>query len=462
LNFDLNYYALTLNGLLIYCLRDLDRVFTGNFLENFFSLERFVKYGLDSNIAPAPFSVLLSILLFLGVDVIGAFTLKLVASLTKSKYAFAKEQAFLFGIVTLIAVLSPFAFVGWEFFEIAKVSAIITLIFGAFNLVTLFLKCRFINQCISIYFKKLLNSPVEIIQHVFLIGYFFLALGPITDADSLDYHIGVAINILNNGTFTYSPEWFHSRLAGTGEILLAMGLSIGAEQFGALMQFGGFLSIYKIFNCKNYNLNENISFQNRKLIDLLCLLALSSPVFLSLVYTAKPMLLPLSMTTLAVSMLVFSMNSNNVETSKTSHKFLCIASMLLLGCASSIKLNYLISSSLIAFSWFIYMALMRKSLFSILVSLSIFSIFLGPILLWKLQHYGGGVIDLLFNAFTGGWPGYDNFLILLRQYRDTNVIFPFSLLFSSGMGGVTTVLGMGVVIGLFLIPAVAKNKGTFF
>ncbi len=49
------------------------------------------------------------------------------------------------------------------------------------------------------------------------------ALGPATDADSLDYHLGAAMEWLRAGGTTVRADWLHFRLAGLGEPLIALG-----------------------------------------------------------------------------------------------------------------------------------------------------------------------------------------------------------------------------------------------
>ena len=51
---------------------------------------------------------------------------------------------------------------------------------------------------------------------IVLILYFFVSSSPITNADALDYHVGVPIFILNYGYFPIDWSWFHARQAELG------------------------------------------------------------------------------------------------------------------------------------------------------------------------------------------------------------------------------------------------------
>jgi hypothetical protein len=52
------------------------------------------------------------------------------------------------------------------------------------------------------------QSPrgVTALSNILIVGLGLLALAPVTDADSLDYHVGVALAVLNSGTFPVAPE----------------------------------------------------------------------------------------------------------------------------------------------------------------------------------------------------------------------------------------------------------------
>ena len=87
-------------------------------------------------------------------------------------------------------------------------------------------------------------------QNVVLITlflFFLLSLSPNTHGDSLGYHFVVAKKLLETGKYTTDITHFHSLLSGSGEILIAVGLFFGSEQFGNLIQFSGLISIFGIF-----------------------------------------------------------------------------------------------------------------------------------------------------------------------------------------------------------------------
>ena len=68
-----------------------------------------------------------------------------------------------------------------------------------------------------------------------------IAAAPITHADSLAYHLTSASHILFEGKFNTEIIPFEDKVAGSGEIIIALGLSY--QQFGSLIQFSSLFSL---------------------------------------------------------------------------------------------------------------------------------------------------------------------------------------------------------------------------
>jgi hypothetical protein len=168
-------------------------------------------------------------------------------------------------------------------------------------------------------------------------GLGLLALAPITDADSLAYHVSVAIGMLNTGAFPSAPEWFQGRLAGAGEVLIGLGLSIGAEQFGSLLQFLGLVGIIGILRHGGW------SDQNRQIPVLLVLL--SCPVLIPHVTSPKPFLLPIAMTTTALFLAITFLHRGDQLAKSDRRVEIYLLVCLLVMTASTNKLNFLLSSA---------------------------------------------------------------------------------------------------------------------
>ena len=97
--------------------------------------------------------------------------------------------------------------------------------------------------------RTLINTKTRLLLFVILLGYFIISLLPITDPDSLDYHLTVPYLSLMNEKFFIQNEWFTSQLAGAGEALIMFGLSINAYKLSSILQFTAlFLIIVAILN----------------------------------------------------------------------------------------------------------------------------------------------------------------------------------------------------------------------
>jgi hypothetical protein len=79
-------------------------------------------------------------------------------------------------------------------------------------------------------------------------------------------------------------------------------------------------------------------------------------------------------------------------------------------------------------------------------------IILGPPTIWKYYHFGGFPLGSLFMPFPGSWPGYGNFESYLRNYTDSKLVFPLSILLPSNLGTISTVIGVGLFVPLWLKP----------
>ena len=123
-------------------------------------------------------------------------------------------------------------------------------------------------------------------------------------------------------------------MAGSGEILIAIGLFFGSEQFGSLIQFSGLVSIFGIFK-KIDNKNKYYYF----------LLILTSPIILFLTSTAKPQLLHICASAVVFS-LYFLDNSKNLTNDE--EKWKAFLSLLILLVSVNAKFNFIISSFLLS------------------------------------------------------------------------------------------------------------------
>ena len=111
--------------------------------------------------------------------------------------------------------------------------------------------------------------------HIYLIVFLFFLLflisaSPITHADSLNYHFSGALSLLNYGHFHKEILPMLFNLVSIGEILIALGLSLKAEQFAGIVQFLTLLSLIPFFTKekkKNQFFNINFDMSNNFLFN---------------------------------------------------------------------------------------------------------------------------------------------------------------------------------------------------
>jgi len=142
----------------------------------------------------------------------------------------------------------------------------------------------FIFQLFYFFYNKRLNlKKFNYFNKFDYLIIFFLTLftfSQVTDADSLDYHLGGVIEIIrNNGLILRNDEWYHFRLIGLGEMINFYGLIFYSKNFGQLFQVLAFSNIILIFKLVNKNLKLNY------------LILTSFPLFGSIILSAKQLLI---------------------------------------------------------------------------------------------------------------------------------------------------------------------------
>lgn len=411
-------------------------------------------YGLDANIAPAPWSAALSIVMVLGVSKSGSWLINRLSLQAAYESPLWGYLAPTIGAGLLMVVCYPLALLGLFPRETARWAALTLVLLGGWQGLTWlhssyrrpFLRPRW--STIAQALRNVRGSSLVIPLLVGGLG--LLALAPITDADSLAYHVGVALGVLNTGAFPSAPEWFQSRLAGAGEVLIGLGLSIGAEQFGSLLQFLGLVGIIGILRHGGW------SDQNRQIPVLLVLL--SCPVLIPHVTSPKPFLLPIAMTTTALYLAATFLNRGDQLAKGDRRIEIYLLVCLLVMTAATNKLNFLLSGGLVGLMAFGIMWRQGLGWAATGWGIATFGLIMLPPALWKNAHYGGALWEAILTPFPGQWPGTDLFQSFLLAYRDSSRPFPLSLVIPEGLGTMTTVLGVAL-FAMILVPRAMRESG---
>ena len=285
---------------------------------------------------------------------------------------------------------------------------------------------------------------------IFILLYFFFSLSPITSADSVAYHTTVAKDLIKNGSFPVVAYDFGALLSGSGELLNAFAISIGATQFTSFIHFFGLISILSLvlkFSKKNgVNLGDQA---------FLILLVISCPVLIFLIGSSKPHFLYISCVVLSYAILI---NTNNVKANDEIIKSFFLSFIL---CIVSVqaKISFSISFFLIILG---YLFILRGFFFNfkvIFLCFLIFSFSFLPSHLWKEKIFSYSFYHFFFNPLPLNIPGITDFYLRAKQYESNN--FPLSLLFPTSISNITTNLGIGIFIIFFLIKEKFRNKNFF-
>ena len=223
-------------------------------------------------------SLISSILLFLGTWEFGRIIfLNGALSSAINKISDCRFQYFSASFVILLIFLFPSIAFTNNANLILRITGIILILLSFKFLITFFLELK-INT-----YKKYFGKDLHFYILALVVSlYFLLNLSPQTAADVVDYHLGVSLNILRFDQYILNTEWFTGLQASSGETLIALGLSFGAEQFGSLVQFSSLISISGIL-IKFCSQNNNL--KNRYFIPLIIL---TCPIIIFLASGNKP------------------------------------------------------------------------------------------------------------------------------------------------------------------------------
>lgn len=409
-------------------------------------------FSLDQWVTAPPLSALISILMIAGIDRIGIVSLGLLGFDANSRLNWVRWQAPIVGAMLLAIFLYPLALAGFTPLRLMQCIALICIVLGFLHLQQndLFSDIfRSRGQVCWTWFKKLSRSHKLLLAMLFGMG--LLSLGPVTNADALDYHIGFAIALLNNGGVPITPEWFHGRLTGNGEVLNAMALSVGAEQFGSLLQYVSLLGIVGMVLFAGQRADEPIHPQNGAEAALIALAAFSVPALLFLISSPKPQMWPIAMTTFAFVLVVHPMRRRlSRHDAYLGFGLVCALVMT----ATQAKFNYLLGGGMVGLLALAVMSKQRLFGSAILIGTIAALCVMVPSILWKTTAFNTSWFDVLTHPLPGHLPGTDAFINRAKGASDIKSPFPFPLLMfiPNSLGGFSTLLGIGFLVLVGLRP----------
>lgn len=415
-------------------------------------------FSLDQFAASPPFSALTSVFLLIGLDYVGLRALVRLGFIDGGQLNsknWLRWQSPIIGSMILAVVLYPLAMAGLTHLILMKSVALILVFIGCIHIIYGFYKHQIPLTCWFSSWSELRHqSTLKTMLVLLLAGMGLTALGPVTSADSLDNHIGSAIAILNDGGLFGHHEWFHHRLSGNGEVLNAMALSIGAEQFGSLLQFISLLAIVGVilFSQLIPNLSDK-KFESRYLI---ALAGASAPVLLFLISAPKPQMWPISMTVLAFS-LSMRLSSSYLTSSKAMLYYSLVC--LLVMTATQAKFNYILGGGVVGIMAFVIMTKQKYFKSALCLGLSIGIVVLLPPIILKSIAFDSDLVDAFISPLPGNLPGTKEMIGFSQFNGDAGSLwfFPLSILIPSHVGAYGVVLGVGWILFVGIRPG--RNYG---
>ena len=299
---------------------------------------------------------------------------------------------------------------------------------------------KILNRCYMDFKVASVDSKIDLgLLGGTWILFFMCVIGPPTDADSLDYHLGFPLDMLRNNGFVQSNDWISSRLIGLGEYLNLFGLGLGSDNFGAILQFLAMCWLCLL-------VIEGVTDLRRNL--LLLKLILSTPILLFMIPNQKPQLIGIVAIVASVILIV------KRPKMEKSALILALGSLFF---AMSLKYSFYLTGAGI-FVFICYKARKNHQLRACIGIAAIFYIgFLFPIHLGNFINYGDPASPVLSSIFKLESYEYE-VLKQLRAFQESGFSVPIGLLIPRGPGTVPTVIGIGLLIILFIGQVSNKTK----
>jgi uncharacterized protein DUF1420 len=217
------------------------------------------------------------------------------------------------------------------------------------------------------------GSPADraaiVLAAALVVAYGIVALAPATDADSLDAHLGIAIDWLRRGGIGPRVDWYHARLAGLGEAINMVGLAAGTDALGACLQVAGLLILARAV----------AGFADTRRAALTgVLIVLSAPVMLFLASTQKFELLPAAATTVALTLVA----GEPAGAARLAIAGSCLA--FAVGC----KYPFIFSAAVITTIALVLERRCGRVAMTAAMAVALFAAIAGPIYLRNLLFYG--------------------------------------------------------------------------
>jgi hypothetical protein len=271
------------------------------------------------------------------------------------------------------------------------------------------------------------------------------AIGPITDSDSIAYHMVVPLEWIRHGASGPVGSLLQARLVGLGENLNLLGMACGTDCLNAVIQGVSLLLLLAVIGSRARSLERGLT---------AVAVVVSIPVWAFLVPNQKPQLLPIAGNVVAFALVLEAWG----ERSSRRIHLAMVPLMLAAACRTSFLLT---SGPLLGFA---VAAAARSGALrrALLWGFSAGSILVLPVLAQKLLFYGdplspfleplrGARADTAVLAFSGMLGEYTRAHGLAENAR-----WFFSLFAPTSLGMLSTTLGP--VTGILVLRALISSR----
>ena len=399
---------------------------------------------LQDYLAPCPLPALLAILMVFGVKYLGT---RLIRSLPPPPHPLQTAAGFILAAALLAAAVHLLALVGLAYHWLLRIMAWSLAAGGILELsrINKAQLLRLYDQAAAMFRdQSLWGKAACVLLAVTLTGLLLGALGPPTDADSLDYHLGVPLDILRHHRAYPRPDWLFARLAGLGESLNLLGLAGGTDILGAALQFAGLVALLQAVNTFARNNRDRL---------LVSMLVVSCPVVAFLVLNQKPQMLATAATTVAIFLI--AQRFRNIDRPTLLLSFGCV--LFAIAC----KYSFLITGAIVLAAGMLAARRAGLLLWAAGIGLVAYLILFFPGNLQNWIFYGDPLSPFLEKFRALGDPTVCRFSAFSRVSQEfspsetTLVPFPLNLFIPGCPGDLTVVLG---IAPLLLILGLRRSK----
>jgi hypothetical protein len=392
---------------------------------------------LDDLLLPPPLPAIVSLLIVLGTLSLSRLGYRWVETEKKSLTEFA--AMFVLTTALLAAVVHAVAWVGYACLPILRGLAGTLAALGVLELTKW--KRRKTLSLIRGYWSA--ASRVErcalIVSFLILGALFAAALGPATDADSLEYHLAVPLDWLRHGGAYPRLDWFSARYVGLGESLNMLGLAAGTDALGAAFQAAGLVVA----------LLGVIAFAQTQRDRLFAVLfVVACPGIATLITAQKPQMLPAAALTVAMVILIKHFKTFNLS-----------IALIAFGCAAfamASKHSFLLTGTVVVFVGLLAALGTQRLPLAVLVLVGCFATIAVPVFARNFVFYGDPISPLLERWRPGGNPAISAVAAGLREEGGERITLgrlarlPLDLVVTRRLGLLHEVLGIGV-LGFLLV-----------